>query len=160
MPSVWANSMAASKVASWGTAMASIRPASYRPHSSGGHAVVAQPAGVDGGGDEVVPQGVHLDNWGHLGGVAVIKGVNTFGQRRRGRGLYRHQAGALAVFQVLAQEGQGNAAKVRAAAHAADHHVWVFTGQVHLLEGFLADHGLVQEHVVEHGSQAVFLAPA
>jgi hypothetical protein len=74
-----------------------------------------------------------------------------------------HEAGSTAtmrvlaaVLQVLPDKGEGDAAEVRAAPDAADHHVGVLACEVHLLQRFLPDHGLVQEHVVEHAPEGIF----
>src|SRR5215204_678530 len=99
----------------------------------GGVAVVTQAPGVDAAWDERVPERVHLHHRGCAGGVAEIVGVAAFGERRaRGR-LDGHDARVLPVLQVLPDEGEGDAAKVRAAADTADHHVRVLAGQLHLL---------------------------
>ena len=121
--------------------------------------MIAQPAGMDACRHEGVAERVHLDDGSHLGGIAVIEGVSALGQRGGGGRFDRHQAGALPVLQILAQERVGDPGKVRAAAHAADDHIRVFPGQVHLLQGFLADDGLVHQHVVQHRAEAVFLGP-
>ena len=112
--------------------------------------MVAQAAGVDAGWHEGVAERVHLDDGRHPGGVTVVEGIGTLRDGRGGSWFDRHQAGALPILQVLAQERIGDAAEIRAAAHAADHHIRVLPGQVHLLEGFLADDGLVQQDVVQH----------
>ena len=87
MPSVRANWTPAAKLAFWWTARASMRPWSLSRLTSGRHAVVAQPAGVDRLRDEVVAEGVHLDDRGHLRRVAEVVGVDAAGQRRRRLGL-------------------------------------------------------------------------
>ena len=75
--------------------------------------------------------------------------------RRAGGRLDGDDAGLLALLDVLAHEREGDAGEVGAAAHAADHEVGIGAGQLHLLEGFLADDGLMEQHVVEHRAQRV-----
>src|SRR3712207_8960319 len=57
--------------------------------------------------------------------------------------------------QVLADEGEGQAREVRAAADAADHDVRVRVSHLHLLERLFADDGLVQQDVIQHRTQRV-----
>jgi hypothetical protein len=61
----------------------------------------------------------------------------------------------LAAAQLQADEGEGDAGEVAAAAGAADDHVGVVAGHLQLQHGLLADDGLVQQHVVEHRAQRV-----
>jgi hypothetical protein len=57
--------------------------------------------------------------------------------------------------QLLADEGEGDAGEVAAAAGAADDHVGVVAGHFQLQHGLLADDGLVHQHVVQHRAQRV-----
>ena len=47
-------------------------------------------------------------------------------------------------------------AEVAAAAGAADDDVGIIVGHLELRERFLADHRLVQQHVVEHAAERIF----
>ena len=71
-----------------------------------------------------------------------------------GRGLHGDDPDLLAG-QLVAHEGQGDAAEVAAAAGAADHDIRVGSGHVQLIQGLQPDHRLVQQHVVEHAAQRV-----
>ena len=119
------------------------------------HAVVAQTAGVDARRDEVVAQGVHLEERRELGGVAVVEGVDALGHGRAGGRLDRDDAGLLALLDVLAHEREGDAGEVGAATDARHDEVGIGAGQLHLLEGFLADDRLVEHDVVEHRAERV-----
>src|SRR5688500_20284793 len=59
-------------------------------------------------------------------------------------------------YTTLFRSGVGNSGEVRAAADAADDHIWIFICHVHLIEGLFADHGLLQEDVVEYRAKTVF----
>ena len=72
MPSVRANIARPAKHSICGIATASVRPELVDVRHQRRHAVVAQPAGVDRVGDEVVAEGVHLEQRGHAGGVAEV----------------------------------------------------------------------------------------
>ena len=120
----------------------------------GGLAVVAQPAGMDAGRHEVVPQSVHHGNGRHLGGISVVKGIDPFGQGRAGGRFHGHAAHILAGGPV-GDKGKGQPGEVGATAAAGDDHVRVVAGDLHLLPGLLADHGLMQADVVEHAPQGV-----
>ena len=65
-------------------------------------------------------------------------------------------AGVLALPDLGADEGEGEAGEVAAATGAGDDYVRIVAGHGHLLHRLLADHGLMQEHVVEHAAEAVF----
>ena len=116
--------------------------------------MVAQPAGVDRLRDEVVAQGVHLDQRGQLRGVAEVVGVDAAGQRRRGLGLDRDHPCWLAAH-LLAEEREHQPREVRAAAGAPDEHVRLLAGHLHLEDRLLADHRLVEQDVVEDRPEGV-----
>ena len=121
-------------------------------------AVVAQAAGVDAGRHEVVAQRVHLHQRRVAGDVAVVVGVDALGQRRAGGRLDRHAAqvrSALVAGRLVGEEGEGDAAEAGTAAAGAEDHVRVEADLVELLLGFEADHGLVQQHVIQHRAQRV-----
>src|SRR5215207_9791421 len=121
----------------------------------GGVAVVTQSAGVYAARNERVPERIHLHHRGGAGGIAEVVSVAALRKRgARGR-LDGHDARALPILQVLADEREGHAAEVRAAPDAADDHIGVLAGQLHLLERFLPDHGLVQQHVVQDAPERV-----
>ena len=117
--------------------------------------MVAQAAGVDRLGHEVVAERVHLDQRRHLGGVAEVVGIGAAGQARRGLGLDGDDAVGLAAAEGPAQPREGQAGEVRAAAGAADDHLRLLAGHLHLEDRLLADDRLMQEHEVEDRSQRV-----
>src|SRR5207249_2578511 len=73
-----------------------------------------------------------------------------------GRRLDRKDAALAAAPQLQAEEGQGKAGEVRPAASAADDDVGIVAGHFELLDRFLPDDGLMQEHVIEHGAERIF----
>ena len=111
---------------------------------------------MDAGRHEVVPQGVHLEQGRRLRDVAEVVGEHALGERRAGRRLDADEARLGLAGQRLAHERERDAGEARAAADAADHDVGVGVGRADLLDGLLADHRLVQQHVVEHAAQRVF----
>jgi hypothetical protein len=117
--------------------------------------MVTQPTSMDARRHEIVAEGIHLDHGGHHGRVAIVVSVDALGHGGAGRRLDGHQTRLAALFEVLAQEGQGEATKVGAAANAADDHIGLYTSLVQLHDRFLADDGLVHQHMVEHASQGV-----
>ena len=76
--------------------------------------------------------------------------------RRTGGRLDRDHPDVPLVAQLLADEREGDAGEVRAAAGAADHDVGISVGHLHLLDRLEADDGLVHEHVVEHAAERIF----
>ena len=108
------------------------------------HAVVAQAAGVEAGRDELRAQRVHLDQRRQVAGVAEVVGEPAAGQRRAGGRLAGDHLDLGAAAQHRAEEREGDAGEVRAAAGAADHDVRIVAGLLELLDRLLADHGLVQ----------------
>src|SRR4029078_3758241 len=103
MPSVRANCTPTSNAARWWTLWASITPCSLSRDTSGATpryrsppawmgsgvkqlphvCMFSPPAVVDGRGDELAAQRVHLDDRGHVPGIAEVVGVDAAGQRRR-----------------------------------------------------------------------------
>ena len=119
------------------------------------HAVVAQTASVESRWREGAAQRVHLGQRRHVAGVAEVIGVLAARQAGAGGGFDRDDAAFLATAQLLAYEREGDAGEVAAAAGAADDHIGVVAGHLHLQHGFLADDGLVHQHMVEHRAQRV-----
>ncbi len=119
------------------------------------HAVVAESAGVESGGDKGAAQGVHFYQRGEVPGVAEVVGEFAFGQARAGRGFHAYGADVALATQFLADVGEGHAGEVGSAAGATHDHIRGVVGHGQLLHAFLADDGLVQEHVVEHAAQRI-----
>src|SRR3989304_1712686 len=92
------------------------------------HAVVSEPAGVDPGRDEGVPEGVHLDDRRHPGRVAVVEGVATLRQARAGGRLDGGDPRGAPGAGALCAEGEGEAREVAAAPAAAADDVPVLAG--------------------------------
>ena len=117
-------------------------------------AVVAQPAGVDRRRDEVVPERVHRDERRQLARVAEVVGEEAARERRAGGRLAGEDVD-VAARDLLAQEREREPGEVRAAADAADDDVREGAGLLHLRQGLLPDHRLVQEDVVQHRPERV-----
>ena len=122
----------------------------------GGHAVVAQAAGVHRGWYEGVAQGIHQDDRCQAGHVAEVPCVGALGDGRAGLGLDTDdlQVGLFTLDLVL-DEGEEDPGEVRAAAYAAHDDIGVGVNLLHLLHGLLSHDALVQEDVVHHAAQRV-----
>ena len=153
IPSLRANRTAASKVSFWRYARG-LDPAGADERAEHRRvAVVAQAARVHRRRDEAVAERVHRHQRRHPDRVAEVVGVDAARERRAGGRLGGDDADVLAAG---AQEREHEAGEVRAAADAADDHVGhPDAGELELGDRLLADHGLVQEDVVEHGAQRV-----
>ena len=99
---------------------------------------------------------MHLDQRGQMPGVAEIERVFAARQRRARRRLDRDCADAFLVAQRLADEREGDAGEVRAAAGAADDDVGIGVGLLHLLDRLEADDRLMHQHVIEHAAERIF----
>ena len=122
-------------------------------------AVIAQTAGMNARRHEVVAQRVHLHQRREAGGIAVVVGIDALGQRRAGGRLDGNKADLLRALVArcrIAEEGEADAGEIAAAAAGGEDHVRVLAEFLELLLGFLADDGLVQQHMVEHRAQGVF----
>ncbi len=121
----------------------------------GGVAVVAEPARVDAGGDEGVPQGVHRDEGGELPRVAEVVGEVAPGEGGAGRRLGGDEAHLL-PGDLVRREGEGRSREVAPAPAAADHDVRTLLARDReLLFGLEPDHGLVEHDVVEDAPEGV-----
>ena len=119
-------------------------------------AVVAQAAGVDVGGHEVMAEGVHGEEGGvacDIAEVVLEYAVCEFGAAC---GFGGYETDFLAVFNCVAHEGEGYAAEVGAAAEACYYDIGVFARHFHLFLGFKAYDGLVERDVAEYGAESVF----
>ncbi|OLN24419.1 hypothetical protein DVDV_4257 [Desulfovibrio sp. DV] len=117
-------------------------------------AVVAQAAGVDRGGHEGVPQGVHFEQRRKPGHVAIVIAELPPGQGRAGLGFDGNEPDGFAG-ELSRQKGQHQTGKVAAAADATDQIVWPVPGHGQLLFHLKADDGLVVQNMVEHAAQGV-----
>ena len=121
-----------------------------------GHAVVAQPAGVD-------RRRARRRGPASTSAAAASCWPCRRGRRRTGpRVIVGQLAGSTGMMSILAPwilsatNGKARPAKLRPAAGAADDHVHLLlAGLGQLLLGLQADDRLVQQHVVEHAAQAV-----
>ena len=120
------------------------------------HPVIAQPAGMEARRHEGRTERVHLDQRRQMPGVAEIIGVFAARQARAGRRLAGDDAQLAAAAQPRADEREGDAGEIAAAAGAADDDVGIVAGHLELRHRLLADDRLVQQHVVEHAAERVF----
>ena len=111
---------------------------------------------MEAGRYEVGTECIHLHQRGELGGIAVVIGEETLRQRRAGRGLDGDQLDVAPAAQLLAQEGEGDAGEVAAAAGAADDHVRVVAGHLQLLLCLETRDRLVQQDMIQHAAERVF----
>lgn len=86
----------------------------------GSHPVVAEPAGMDGRGDEIHPQGVHVEEGRHTGRIAVVVAKGAPRERRASLGLDGDEADLLPLLEIPADEREGQSAEIRPAADAAN----------------------------------------
>ena len=98
----------------------------------------------------------HGDKRRVSGFVAKVILEDTAGELGAGGRLGRNDAEILPFFQLVAQEGEGDAREVRTATEAGDNHIGIFSGHFHLLFGFESDDRLMQHHMVEHTAQRIF----
>ncbi len=126
----------------------------------GRHAVIAQSTSVNWGWNEIVTQGEHFQNRRHFGGIPIIKSIQSPGERWRGCGFHSNKPRVFTCSQVLLQEGESNPAKIGSTPHTADHNIRIFIRHLHLLQTFLPDHSLMQEHMIQDGTEAVFFLTA
>ncbi len=108
------------------------------------------------GGMKVEPERVHLHQRREVAGVAEIVGVAPSRQGRAGGRLDGDDAHLACGRAFSPKKGKAMPAKLLAAAGAADDDVGIVAGIAKLLHRLLADHGLVQQHVVEHRAERVF----
>ena len=114
-------------------------------------AVIAEAAGVDGRGHEVVAQRVHGQQGRHAGGVAEVVLEAPARERRARRRLDGDEAN-VGVWH----ERQRDPRQVRAPTAAGDDDVGpLLAGHGKLLLGLEPDHCLVEQDVVEHGAERV-----
>ena len=91
-----------------------------------------------------------------MAGIAKIIGEATLGEAGAGCGFDGDYAGVALALDLASQVGHGQAGEVGAAAGAAQDDVGLVAGHRHLLDGLLADDGLVEEDVIQYAAQGVF----
>ena len=120
--------------------------------------MVAQAAGVVGGGDEAAAESVHLGQRADPAGVAEVVGEHAAGEAGAAGRLDGYELVIALAAQLFAHEGADESAEVAAAAGAADNHVGDDAVFVHGDLGLHADDALVQQHLVEHAAEHVAVA--
>ena len=96
---------------------------------------------------------MHLYQRGQVPGVAEIVGVLAAGQGRTGSRFDGNHLHIFSAPQLFAEERKRNAGEIRSAAGAADDDIRIIACHFKLFDGFLADHGLVHQYVVENAAQ-------
>ena len=122
---------------------------------NGAHAVIAQAACVVRRRDEIAAQRVHLGERADHTGVAEVIGVNAAGEAGAGSRLNGNDAVVRLTAQLFAHERSDEAAKVGAAAGAADNHVGLDAVFIERRLGLETDDGLVQKDLIEYGPEHV-----
>jgi hypothetical protein len=97
----------------------------------------------------------HLDERGHLAGVAEVVLERPGGECRTGGRLDGEELDVLPTLGLVGDEGIGEARVVRAAADAPDDDVGRVLRFLHLQLRFLTDHRLVEQNVVQHAAERV-----
>src|SRR5579871_3179418 len=90
-----------------------------------------------------------------MAGVAEIISKAALGETRTRSRLHSDHARIAFALDLAADIRHYEAGKIRAASGAADDDVWLFAGESHLLDRFLANDRLMQQHVIEHAAQRV-----
>ena len=130
------------------------QPQFLRQADQRGHAVIAQPAGMDARRHEAVPQRIHLHQRRELGRVAEIVAILAAahgGARMRFAG----DKADLAARELVAQEGEASPAKLLPPPTQPITTSGIVLGQFHLLLRLQADDRLVQQDVVQHAAQRI-----
>ena len=117
--------------------------------------MVAQSPGVNVRRLKIVAQRVHRDQGRESRHVAEVVLEFAAGEFRASFRLHGDHAYLLPLGEILPQEREADAREVAAASETSDHHVRLGVGHLHLRHGLLADDRLVQNHVIQHASQAV-----
>ena len=98
---------------------------------------------------------MHLDHGRHADGIPKVVGVLAFGQTGAGGRFHGQEARLAPLGQAILQEGEGESGKAAAAAHAADDNIGIIPNGGQGLLGLLADHRLMQKHMVEHRAERI-----
>ncbi len=124
---------------------------------NGGHAVIAQPAGVNRGGNKIMSQTMHGQQGGHLHGIPEIIDKRTFGHGRAGS---RFDGDDLHLFtaDLVPDKGQGQTGKITSSPGATNDNVRVIADFLELFLGFQSDDGLMEQDVVQNTAQGIFAA--
>ena len=107
------------------------------------HAMIAQPAGMDGGRHKRMTQRIHLTNRRDTAGVGPVPGEGALGEGRTGGRLNRDDTRVFALLEFFSDKGKGKTGKIRPAPGAADDNIRVFAGHFHLQQSLFTDNGLM-----------------
>src|SRR5215472_13675826 len=91
-----------------------------------------------------------------MSGIAEVIGVFAARQARAGGRFAGDHPRLGSSPQTGADEREGDAGKIAAAAGAADNYVGIIAGHLQLSQGLLPDDRLVQQHMVEHTAERIF----
>ena len=126
---------------------AKLDPGAVVASTTGGDVVVgevegcaAAAAGLNGGGG------------GHEVGGTIVGNQASMRIAR----LDGHDVDFSTAAQLFAKEGKNDPCEVGSTSCTSDDDIGIVVRHLHLLHRFLADNGLVQQHMVEHGAERVF----
>ena len=119
------------------------------------HAVVAETTGVVGRWDEAGAQRVHLGQRANLTGIAEVVGVLTASEARAACRFHSENIVVGFATELFADERAHETTEVRTTASATDDEVGLHAELVESGLRFETDDGLVEEHLVQHGTENV-----
>ena len=108
--------------------------------------------------DEIASQGIHLRQRANHAGVAEVIGIHTPRQARAGSRFHGNDLIVRFSAQLLAHKRRDQSSQVGAAAGTTDNHVRLDPVLVQCGLGLQADHGLVQNHLIEYAPEDIAVA--
>ena len=119
------------------------------------HAVVAEATSVVCRRDEARAERVHLGERADLAGIAEVVGVLTASEARAACRFHSENIVVGFATELFTDEWAHETTEVRTTAGATDDEVGLHAELVECSLGFETDHGLVQQHLVQHGTENV-----
>ena len=118
--------------------------------------MVAQPTGMNPLRHKRTAERVHLNQRREVRGVAIVVRIDALGERRAGRRLDSYHPYVALAAQLRPDERERDTGEVRPAPGTPDHNIGIVVCHLELGQRFLADHRLMQQHMIEHAPERVF----
>src|SRR5690348_14306625 len=105
--------------------------------------------------NEVMAEGMHLDQWSHADSITKIIGIHASRHARTGHRFCGQVASLHTFAQRVPDEGEGKTSHIAAATDASDNGVGVIARFLHLEHGFFTDNRLVHQDMVQHTTKRI-----
>src|SRR5947209_11327144 len=105
--------------------------------------------------NEVMAEGMHLDERRHADSITKVIGIHSPGHARTGHRFCSQETCLHTFAQRVTNEREGEASHIAAAANTSDNDIGIIARFLHLEHSFFTDYGLVHQDVIQHTAKRI-----